>query len=82
VEVEVEIQVERGKIRAAIEKLMGNNEAKDVRERMKNLIELAAEGIKESGPSHTAFLNMVDLILSFEIKTFIRNLQFLLVRIC
>jgi len=65
VEVEVEIQVERGKIRAAIEKLMGNNEGKDVRERMKNVKELAAEGIKESGPSHTAFLNLVDLIWSF-----------------
>ena len=62
------IQVERGKIRAAIEKLMGNNEGKDVRERMKNLKELAAKGIKVSGPSHTAFLNLVDLILSFEIK--------------
>jgi len=68
VEVEVAIQVERGKIRAAIEKLMGNNEGKDVRERMKNLKELAAKGIKVSGPSHTAFLNLVDLILSFEIK--------------
>jgi len=65
VEVEVETQVERGKTQAALEKLMGNNEGKGVRERMKNLKELAEEGIKESAPSHTAFLNLVDLILSF-----------------
>jgi len=56
VEVEVENQVERGKIQAAIEKLMGDNEGKVVRERMKNLKELAEEDIKETGPSHSAFL--------------------------
>ncbi|OEL17324.1 hypothetical protein BAE44_0021657 [Dichanthelium oligosanthes] len=61
VEVEVENQLERGKIQNAIEKLMGNKQGREV----KNLKEVAEKGIRESGSSHTAFSKLVDLIMSF-----------------
>ncbi|XP_012702254.1 LOW QUALITY PROTEIN: DIMBOA UDP-glucosyltransferase BX9-like [Setaria italica] len=64
VEVEVENQLERLRIRDAIEKLMSSKEGKEVRERMTSLKETAENGIKESGSSHTAFLNLADLIFS------------------
>ncbi|PUZ44733.1 hypothetical protein GQ55_8G141100 [Panicum hallii var. hallii] len=64
VEVEVEDQLDRGKIQDAIEKLMGNKRGKEVRERMANLKQMAEKGIKEGGLSHAAFLKLVDLILS------------------
>ncbi|RCV30178.1 hypothetical protein SETIT_6G073000v2 [Setaria italica] len=64
VEVQVENQLERGKVRDAIEKLMGSKEGKEIGERMMNLKEIAEKGIKESGSSHTAFLNLADLIFS------------------
>ncbi|CAN6234296.1 unnamed protein product [Urochloa humidicola] len=64
VEVEVENQLERGKIQDAIEKLMANKEGKEIRERVTNLKETAEKSIKESGPSHTALLNLADLIFS------------------
>ncbi|CAL5028797.1 unnamed protein product [Urochloa decumbens] len=64
VELEVENQLERGKIQDAIEKLMGNKEGKEIRERITNLKETAEKSIKDSGPSHTALLNLADLIFS------------------
>ncbi|CAN6362898.1 unnamed protein product [Urochloa humidicola] len=65
VEVEVENQLERGKTQDAIEKLMGNKEGKEIRERITNLKETAEKGIKQSGSSHTAFLNLANLMFSF-----------------
>ena len=64
VEVRVEDQLDRGKIQDAIGELMVNKRGKEVRDRMANLKEMAEKGIKEGGSSHTAFLNLVDLILS------------------
>ncbi|CAN6307765.1 unnamed protein product [Urochloa humidicola] len=65
VEVQLENQLaERGKIQGAIEKLMGNKEGKEIRERITNLKETAQKSIQESGSSHTAFLNLAHLIFS------------------
>ncbi|KAL6592953.1 hypothetical protein ACP70R_049249 [Stipagrostis hirtigluma subsp. patula] len=65
VEFKVESQIERGQIKVAIEKLMGDKEGKEVRGRMKDLKSMAKKGIKEGGLSHAALVNLVDLILSF-----------------
>lgn len=65
IEVRVETQLERGKIKAAIEKLMDSEGGKEVRERMKNLKKTVDESIKEGGSSHSAFVNLVDTIMSF-----------------
>ena len=60
----MEDQSDRGKIQDAIGQLMVNKRGKVVRGRMANLKQMAEKGIKEGGSSHTAFLNLVDLILS------------------
>ncbi|TVU25594.1 hypothetical protein EJB05_28096, partial [Eragrostis curvula] len=52
--VKVATRLERGKIKAAIEKLMNSEEGKEVRDRMKNLKKTVDEGIKEGGSSHSA----------------------------
>ncbi|KAL6659736.1 hypothetical protein ACP70R_002565 [Stipagrostis hirtigluma subsp. patula] len=65
VEVKVETQLQRGQIKVAIEKLMGDKEWKEVRGRIKDLKSMAEKGIKEGGLSHAALVNLVDLILSF-----------------
>ncbi|KAL6592951.1 hypothetical protein ACP70R_049247 [Stipagrostis hirtigluma subsp. patula] len=65
VEVEVGAQLERGKIQAAVEKLMDGEEGKEVRERMKDLKQMADKCVKECGSSHVAFASLVELILSF-----------------
>ncbi|CAN6285448.1 unnamed protein product [Urochloa humidicola] len=64
VEVQLENQLDRGKIQGAIEKLMGNKEGKEIRERITNLKETAQKSIQESGSSNTAFLNLAHLIFS------------------
>ncbi|KAF8694228.1 hypothetical protein HU200_038360 [Digitaria exilis] len=64
-EVQVENQLERGKIQASIEELMGNKEGMEVRERMKRLKDVAMKSIQESGSSHTSFLKLADHLLSF-----------------
>ncbi|CAL4963056.1 unnamed protein product [Urochloa decumbens] len=64
VEVEVDNQLERGKIQDAIAELMENKEGKEIRERIIKLKETAEKSIKESGSSHTAFLNLAGLIFS------------------
>ena len=65
-EVEVETQLEWGKLQLAIDKLMADNdEGKEVRERMKYLTNMADKGVSEGGSSHTSFVNLVEFILSF-----------------
>lgn len=65
-EVEVETQLEWGKLQLAIDKLMADNdEGKEVRERMKYLTNMAGKGVSEGGSSHTSFVNLVEFILSF-----------------
>ncbi|KAL6659734.1 hypothetical protein ACP70R_002563 [Stipagrostis hirtigluma subsp. patula] len=64
VEVEVGAQLEWGRIQVAIEKLMDGNGGKEVRERMKCLKKMADKVVSEGGSSHTAFVNLVDFILS------------------
>ncbi|TVU25595.1 hypothetical protein EJB05_28097, partial [Eragrostis curvula] len=51
IEVKVESQLERGKIKAAIEKLMDSEEGKEVRESMKILKKTVDENIKKGGSS-------------------------------
>lgn len=64
VEIRVENQLDRLRIRDAIDKLMGSKEGKEVRERMTSLKQTAENSIKEGGSSHTAFLNLADLMFS------------------
>ncbi|TVU25599.1 hypothetical protein EJB05_28101, partial [Eragrostis curvula] len=64
IEVKVESQIERGKIKAAIEILMDSEEGKEIRERAKNLKKTVEESIKEEGSSHSAFVNLVDTIMT------------------
>ncbi|TVU25600.1 hypothetical protein EJB05_28102, partial [Eragrostis curvula] len=65
IEVKVETQLERGEIKAAIEKVMDSEDGKEVTKRMKNLKKTVDDGIKEGGSSHSAIVNLVNTIHSF-----------------
>ncbi|TVU02219.1 hypothetical protein EJB05_52290, partial [Eragrostis curvula] len=66
IQVKVEAQLERGEIKASIEKLIYSEEGKEVRERMKKLSKKVDGGIKDGGSSHSAVGNLVDTIMSFQ----------------
>ncbi|CAO2150147.1 unnamed protein product [Urochloa humidicola] len=57
--------LERGKIMAAVEKIMDSEEGREIRERMNGLKIAAEKGIKEGGTSLTDLLKLVELINSF-----------------
>ncbi|CAN6373524.1 unnamed protein product [Urochloa humidicola] len=57
--------LERGKIMAAVEKIMDSEEGREIRERMNGLKIAAEKGIKEGGTSLTDLLKLVELIKSF-----------------
>ncbi|TVU25598.1 hypothetical protein EJB05_28100, partial [Eragrostis curvula] len=59
IEVKVETQLERGEIKAAIEKLMDSEDGKEVTKRMKNWKKAVDDGIKEGGSSHSAIVNLI-----------------------
>lgn len=63
-EVDVESQLERGKIREAIERLMDEKEGKEVRERTRDLKEMADKCVVEGGSSHMALQNLLDFVMS------------------
>ncbi|TVU34300.1 hypothetical protein EJB05_16131, partial [Eragrostis curvula] len=66
VELEVGAPLQRWNVQAAVEKLMnGADEGKEVAQRMKDLKEKTDKCIKERGPSHTALMGLLDLIMSF-----------------
>ncbi|CAO2150145.1 unnamed protein product [Urochloa humidicola] len=58
-------QLERGKIMAAVEKIMDSEESREIRERINGLKIAAENGIKKEGTSLTDLIKLVDLIKSF-----------------
>ncbi|CAO2150151.1 unnamed protein product [Urochloa humidicola] len=58
-------QLERGKIMAAVEKIMDSEEGREIRERINGLKIAAENGIKKEGTSLTDLIKLVDLIKSF-----------------
>ncbi|OEL13079.1 DIMBOA UDP-glucosyltransferase BX8 [Dichanthelium oligosanthes] len=58
-------QLERGKIKEAIEKMVASKDGQEIRERMNGLKIAADKAVNEGGPSHTDLVNLVDLIKSF-----------------
>ncbi|KAF7106843.1 hypothetical protein CFC21_107548 [Triticum aestivum] len=65
VEVDGSHRLERGRIKAAIERMMESGEGREIRERMKGLKMAAEDGINERGSSHTHLSDLVALINSF-----------------
>ncbi|CAL4982678.1 unnamed protein product [Urochloa decumbens] len=58
-------QLERGKIKAAVEKIMDSEEGQQIRERMNGFKIGAEKAIKEGGSSLMELIKLVDLIKSF-----------------
>ncbi|CAO2145089.1 unnamed protein product [Urochloa humidicola] len=58
-------QLERGKIKDAVEKIMDSEVGREIGERMNGLKIAAEKGIKEGGTSLTDLVKLVDLIKSF-----------------
>ncbi|KXG22529.1 DIMBOA UDP-glucosyltransferase BX9-like [Sorghum bicolor] len=65
VEIGVVTQLRRGNIRAAIDKLMDDKQAKEYRDRAKDLKEMAEKCATKDGSSHRALVSLVDFIISF-----------------